>query len=90
MLEYVFDLVFVVLVCVKLVKFGGYVFFFMFNWNLKLYLMGIVGVEYIFKLVLKGIYDYSKFIKLFEFMVMIDYVGLLFWDMIGLYMDLIF
>lgn len=47
MLEYVFDLVFVIKVCMDLVKFGGKVFFFILNCNVKFYLLGIVVVEYV-------------------------------------------
>lgn len=90
MLEYVFDFVLVVKVCVIIVKSGGYVFFFIFNRNIKFYLMGIFGVEYLLKFVFKGIYDYGCFIKLLEFIVMIDEVNFFFCDMIGLYMDLFF
>lgn len=66
MFEYVLDLVSIVVVCVKFVKLGGYVFFLMFNCNLKFYFFVVVGVEYIFNLLLCGMYDYVKFIKLVE------------------------
>lgn len=38
--------------------------------------MVIVGVEYVMKLVLKGIYEYLKFIKFLELLVWVRVVGL--------------
>lgn len=76
MLEYVFDLFFVIQFCVKLVKFGGYVFFLILNCNVKFYLFVIVGVEKLLKIVLEGMYDYNKFICFFEFLKMVDYIVL--------------
>ena len=87
MLEHVPDPASVVLACAKLVKPGGHVFFSTLNRNLKSYLMGIVGAEYILKLVPKGTHDHSKFIKPSELMAMTDHAGLLPRDMTGLHMD---
>ncbi|CAA0356114.1 bifunctional 3-demethylubiquinone-9 3-methyltransferase and 2-octaprenyl-6-hydroxy phenol methylase [Alteromonas alvinellae] len=87
MLEHVPDPASVVLACAKLVKPGGHVFFSTLNRNLKSYLMGIVGAEYILKLVPKGTHDHSKFIKPSELMSMTDQAGLLPRDMTGLHMD---
>ena len=87
MLEHVPDPASVVMACAKLVKPGGHVFFSTLNRNLKSYLMGIVGAEYILKLVPKGTHDHSKFIKPSELMSMTDQAGLLPRDMTGLHMD---
>ena len=87
MLEHVPDPASVVRACASLVKPGGHVFFSTLNRNLKSYLMGIVGAEYILKLVPKGTHDHSKFIKPSELMVMTDQAGLLPRDMTGLHMD---
>lgn len=87
MLEHVPDPASVVKACASLVKPGGHVFFSTLNRNLKSYLMGIVGAEYILKLVPKGTHDHSKFIKPSELMAMTDQAGLLPRDMTGLHMD---
>ncbi len=49
--------------------------------------MGIVGAEYLLKLVPKGTHDHSRFIKPSELMQMTDEAGLLPRDMTGLHMD---
>ncbi len=87
MLEHVPDPASVVMACAKLVKPGGHVFFSTLNRNIKSYLMGIVGAEYVLKLVPKGTQDHSKFIKPSELMAMTDQAGLLPRDMTGLHMD---
>ena len=87
MLEHVPDPSSVVKACASLVKPGGHVFFSTLNRNLKSYLMGIVGAEYVLKLVPKGTHDHSKFIKPSELMTMTDQAGLLPRDMTGLHMD---
>ncbi len=87
MLEHVPDPASVVMACAKLVKPGGHVFFSTLNRNIKSYLMGIVGAEYVLKLVPKGTHDHSKFIKPSELMAMTDQAGLLPRDMTGLHMD---
>lgn len=87
MLEHVPDPASVVRACAKLVKPGGHVFFSTLNRNIKSYLMGIVGAEYVLKLVPKGTHDHSRFIKPSELMQMTDEAGLLPRDMTGLHMD---
>ena len=87
MLEHVPDPASVVMACAKLVRPGGHVFFSTLNRNLKSYLMGILGAEYILKLVPKGTHEHSKFIKPSELMAMTDQAGLLPRDMTGLHMD---
>lgn len=76
MFEYVLDLVFVVCVCVILVKLGGYVFFLIIYWNVKVYLLVVIGVEYVFNMLLCGMYDYVKFICFLELSVFVCGVGL--------------
>ena len=87
MLEHVPDPASVVRACANLVKPGGHVFFSTLNRNIKSYLMGIVGAEYLLKLVPKGTHDHSRFIKPSELMQMTDDAGLLPRDMTGLHMD---
>lgn len=87
MLEHVPDPASVVRACAKLVKPGGHIFFSTLNRNIKSYLMGIVGAEYLLKLVPKGTHDHSRFIKPSELMQMTDDAGLLPRDMTGLHMD---
>ncbi|WP_420936103.1 bifunctional 2-polyprenyl-6-hydroxyphenol methylase/3-demethylubiquinol 3-O-methyltransferase UbiG [Alteromonas sp. A081] len=87
MLEHVPNPASVVSACAALAKPGGHVFFSTLNRNIKSYLMGIVGAEYVLKLVPKGTHDHSKFLKPSELMSMTDNAGLLPRDMTGLHMD---
>jgi len=87
MLEHVPEPASVVKACAKLVKPGGHVFFSTLNRNIKSYLMGILGAEYVLKLVPKGTHDHARFIKPSELLQMTDNAGLLPRDMTGLHMD---
>lgn len=87
MLEHVPDPASVVSACAALAKPGGHVFFSTLNRNIKSYLMGIVGAEYLLRLVPKGTHDHSKFLKPSELIAMTDDAGLLPRDMTGLHMD---
>ncbi|WP_269519705.1 bifunctional 2-polyprenyl-6-hydroxyphenol methylase/3-demethylubiquinol 3-O-methyltransferase UbiG [Alteromonas sp. BMJM2] len=87
MLEHVPDPASVVSACAALAKPRGHVFFSTLNRNIKSYLMGIVGAEYVLRLVPKGTHDHSKFLKPSELMSMTDNAGLLPRDMTGLHMD---
>lgn len=87
MLEHVPEPASVVHACAKLVKPGGHVFFSTLNRNIKSYLMGIVGAEYILNLVPKGTHQYSRFIKPSELMAMTDDAGLVNKDVTGLHMN---
>lgn len=87
MLEHVPDPASVVSACAALAKPGGHVFFSTLNRNIKSYLMGIVGAEYVLRLVPKGTHDHSKFLKPSELIAMTDNAGLLPRDMTGLHMD---
>lgn len=67
MLEYVFDLGVIIVVCYCLFKFGGQLFLFIVNCILAVFVVVIVGVEYVVWLLFKGMYYYQDFIKLAEF-----------------------
>ena len=87
MLEHVPDPASVVKACATLVKPGGHVFFSTLNRNIKSYLMGILGAEYLLKLVPKGTHDHGRFIKPSELIAMTDEANLFPRDMTGLQMD---
>ncbi len=87
MLEHVPDPASVVIACATLVKPGGHVFCSTLNRNIKSYLMGILGAEYLLKLVPKGTHDHGRFIKPSELIAMTDEANLFPRDMTGLHMD---
>lgn len=87
MLEHVPDPASVVAACARLVKPGGHVFFSTLNRNIKSYLMGIVGAEYILKLVPKGTHQHDRFIRPSELMRMTDAVELATRHATGLHMN---
>lgn len=87
MLEHVPDPASIIAACAKLVKPGGHVFFSTLNRNIKSYLMGIVGAEYVLGLVPKGTHDHGRFIKPSELMRMTDQADLFARDITGLHMD---
>ena len=87
MLEHVPDPASVVKACATLVKPGGHVFFSTLNRNIKSYLMGILGAEYLLKLVPKGTHDHGRFIKPSGLIAMTDEANLFPRDMTGLHMD---
>ncbi len=49
--------------CSDLVKPGGWIFFSTFNRNLKSFLFGILGAEYVLNLLPRGTHTYSAFIR---------------------------
>ncbi|HRZ62417.1 MAG TPA: bifunctional 2-polyprenyl-6-hydroxyphenol methylase/3-demethylubiquinol 3-O-methyltransferase UbiG [Rubrivivax sp.] len=63
MLEHVPDPASVVGACAALVVPGGMVFFSTLNRNPKSWLFGIVGAEYVLKLLPQGTHDYTRFIR---------------------------
>ncbi len=63
MLEHVPDPVSVINACAQLVKPGGDVFLSTLNRNPKSYVLGILGAEYLLRLLPKGTHNYAKFIK---------------------------
>lgn len=63
MLEHVPEPDAVVRACAQLVKPGGQVIFSTFNRNLKSFLLGIIGAEYLLRLVPRGTHRYDRFIR---------------------------
>lgn len=63
MLEHVPDPASVVRACAALVRPGGWVFFSTLNRNAKSFLFGIVGAEYLLRLLPKGTHEYARFIR---------------------------
>lgn len=49
--------------CASLVKPGGWLFFSTLNRNPKSFLFGIVGAEYVLKLLPRGTHEYARFIR---------------------------
>lgn len=87
MLEHVPEPASVVAACAKMVKPGGHVFFSTLNRNIKSYLFGIVGAEYVLNLVPKGTHQHGRFIKPSELMSMTDQASLFNRHITGLHMD---
>lgn len=87
MLEHVPDPASIVAACARMVKPGGHVFLSTLNRNVKSWLMGIVGAEYILNLVPKGTHQHSRFIKPSELLAMTDKVDLMPRHSTGLHMD---
>jgi 2-polyprenyl-6-hydroxyphenyl methylase/3-demethylubiquinone-9 3-methyltransferase len=63
MLEHVPEPSSVVQACSMLVRPGGWVFFSTLNRNPKSFLLGIVGAEYLLRLLPRGTHEYARFIK---------------------------
>ena len=63
MLEHVPDPASVVRACAALVRPNGWVFFSTLNRNAKSFLLGIVGAEYLLRLLPKGTHEYARFIR---------------------------
>ena len=63
LLEHVPDPGSVIKTCSELLKPGGHVFFSTMNRNVKSFLFGIIGAEYLLQLLPKGTHSYAKFIK---------------------------
>jgi 2-polyprenyl-6-hydroxyphenyl methylase/3-demethylubiquinone-9 3-methyltransferase len=63
MLEHVPEPASVVQACATLVRPGGWVFFSTLNRNPKSFLLGIVGAEYLLRLLPRGTHEYARFIK---------------------------
>ena len=63
MLEHVPEPALVVQACGTLVRPGGWVFFSTLNRNAKSFLLGIVGAEYLLRLLPKGTHEYARFIR---------------------------
>jgi 2-polyprenyl-6-hydroxyphenyl methylase / 3-demethylubiquinone-9 3-methyltransferase len=63
MLEHVPDPASIITACAKLLKPNGDLFFCTLNRNIKSYLFGIIGAEYLLNLVPRGTHDYKQFIR---------------------------
>ena len=63
MLEHVPEPASVVRACATLVRPGGWVFFSTLNRNPKSFLLGIVGAEYVLRLLPRGTHEYMRFIR---------------------------
>ncbi len=63
MLEHVPDPYEIIRACAQLVKPNGWLFFSTLNRNPKSFVQGILGAEYVLKLVPRGTHSYSQFIK---------------------------
>ncbi len=63
MLEHVPNPAAVISACAKLCKPGGHVFFSTINRHPKAFLLAIVGAEYLFRLLPRGMHEYAQFIK---------------------------
>jgi 2-polyprenyl-6-hydroxyphenyl methylase/3-demethylubiquinone-9 3-methyltransferase len=87
MLEHVPDPASVIEACARLVKPGGQIFFSTLNRNIKSYLMGIVGAEYLLGWVPKGTHDYHRFIKPAELIAEAESHGLFVRHATGLHLD---
>jgi 2-polyprenyl-6-hydroxyphenyl methylase/3-demethylubiquinone-9 3-methyltransferase len=63
MLEHVPEPASVVRACATLLRPGGHAFFSTLNRNPKSWLFGIVGAEYVLRLLPRGTHDYARFIR---------------------------
>ena len=63
MLEHVPEPASVVQACGALVRPGGWVFFSTLNRNAKSFMLGIVGAEYLLRLLPRGTHEYARFIR---------------------------
>ena len=70
--------------CAKLMKPNGIAFFSTLNRTIKSYALGILGAEYIFKLLPRGTHTYSKFIKPSELRALLSKYGFTITDIKGL------
>ena len=63
MLEHVPDPTSIIASCANLLKPDGHLFLSTLNRNLKSFMLGIVGAEYVMNMLPKGTHEYSKFIQ---------------------------
>lgn len=84
MLEHVPDPGSIISACARLVKPGGLVFFSTLNRQPQAYLFGIIGAEYLLRMLPKGTHDYQTFIKPSELSRSARSVGLELQDMAGI------
>ena len=84
LLEHVPDPLSVVAACAQLARPGGHVFFSTINRTVKSYLLGILGAEYILKLLPAGTHHYAKFIRPSELAAWCRHTGLEVLDITGI------
>ncbi len=84
MLEHVPNPDIIIANCTKLLKPNGVAFFSTLNRTLKSYALGVVGAEYIFKLLPRGTHNYAKFIKPAELRSLLSKNGLRITDIKGI------
>lgn len=84
LLEHVPDPHSVVSACARLAKPGGQVFFSTINRTVKAYLLGILGAEYLLKLLPAGTHHYAKFIRPSELVSWCRHSGLEVLDITGI------
>ena len=84
LLEHVPDPLSVVVACAQLARPGGHVFFSTINRTLKAYLLGILGAEYLLKLLPTGTHHYAKFIRPSELASWCRHAGLEVIDITGI------
>ncbi|MDR2209835.1 MAG: bifunctional 2-polyprenyl-6-hydroxyphenol methylase/3-demethylubiquinol 3-O-methyltransferase UbiG [Azoarcus sp.] len=63
MLEHVPDPASTIAACARLVRPGGRIFLSTLNRNPKSFLFAIIGAEYVFKILPRGIHNYKRFLK---------------------------
>jgi 2-polyprenyl-6-hydroxyphenyl methylase/3-demethylubiquinone-9 3-methyltransferase len=85
MLEHVPDPAAIIQACADLAKPGATLIFSTLNKTAKSFLFGIVGAEYVLRLVPKGTHDFQKFIRPSTLMRMIENAGLVVTDATGLH-----
>lgn len=88
MFEYVLDLGVIIDVCKCLLKLGGYLFLLIINCIVVVFVVVIVGVEYVVWLLFRGIYYYQEFIKLVELVCWLCEVDLQLVDVSGMVYEL--
>ena len=85
LLEHVPDPFSVVAACAQLARPGGHVFFSTINRTVKAYLLGILGAEYLLKLLPAGTHHYAKFIRPSELASWSRHAGLEVMDITGIF-----
>lgn len=84
LLEHVPDPLSVVAACARLARPGGQVFFSTINRTVKAYLLGILGAEYLLKLLPADTHHYAKFIRPSELAAWCRHTGLEILDITGI------
>jgi 2-polyprenyl-6-hydroxyphenyl methylase/3-demethylubiquinone-9 3-methyltransferase len=85
LLEHVPDPQSVISACAQLAQPGGHVFFSTINRTARAYVLGILGAEYILKLLPAGTHRYAKFIRPAELASLCRHAGLEVLDITGIF-----